>query len=87
MSRNVDLLEVMRLWGDGDSGTGRSCRRMQQTSNRDKGGEISGGKSDASYHDDFILRALRRRACRRILMFGNFRAEVAEDAAAKEDAE
>ena len=53
MSRtDVDVLEVMRLWGDGDSVTGRSRRRMQQTSNRDKEGEISGGNCDASYHKE-----------------------------------
>jgi hypothetical protein len=58
MSRTVDVLEVMGLWGDGDSDAGRSRRRTQQSSNRDKEGEISGGKSDASYHQRLHFQSL-----------------------------
>jgi hypothetical protein len=58
MSRTVDVLEVMGLWGDGDSDVGRSRRRMKHTSNRDKDGEISGGKSDASYQKRLHFQSL-----------------------------
>jgi hypothetical protein len=58
MSRTVDVLEVMGLWGDGDSDAGRSRRRMQQSSNRDKEGQISGGKSDASYNKRLHFQSL-----------------------------
>jgi hypothetical protein len=76
MSRTVDVLEVMRRWGDGDSEAGRSRRRMQQTSSRDKEWELSSGKSDATVDiiNDFNFRAWwRRRACRQIPMFCKFR--------------
>jgi hypothetical protein len=57
VSRTVDVSDVTRLWEDDDSDAGRSRRRMRQTSNRDKEGEISDGKSDASYHERQSLAA------------------------------
>jgi hypothetical protein len=50
ISRMVDLLKVMRLWGEGDSDAGQRHRCIQQTSSYYKESELSSGKSDASFH-------------------------------------
>lgn len=49
MSRTVDLLEIMGLWGN-DAAT--------QAPRRDTDEEISGGKSDASYHKRLQFQSL-----------------------------
>jgi hypothetical protein len=43
---------------EGNTKMGRSRRRIQQSSNRDKEGEISYGKSDASYHKRLHFQSL-----------------------------
>jgi Suppressor of forked protein (Suf) len=50
LSRTVDVLDIMGLWGSGESGDSEQFRRrMKQHSARSKDVEISGGKSDASF--------------------------------------
>ena len=58
MSRTVDVLEVMGLWGSGESDVARTRRRMKQASSRDKDEEISGGMSDASYQKRLQFQSL-----------------------------
>jgi hypothetical protein len=55
MSRTVDVLEVMGLWGSGESDAAQSRRRMKQ---RDEDDEISGGKSDASFQKRLQFQSL-----------------------------
>jgi hypothetical protein len=52
MSRMVDVLDVMGLWGGGNSSGASSRLRMQQMSSKNEmvaDDEMPGGKSDASY--------------------------------------
>jgi hypothetical protein len=65
MIRTVDALKVTGLWEDGDSDAGRSRRRMQETSNRDKEGELSDKGSILAITDDFIYKGGRFCSCRR----------------------
>ena len=49
MTRAVDLLEIMGIWGDGESEIARARRRLAASTESDKAIDISGGRSDANY--------------------------------------
>lgn len=49
MNRAVDVLEIMGLWGSGESSVDQARRRIKQSKNRESEVDISGGKSDTSF--------------------------------------